>query len=1341
MSRIHRTVAVTSRCGWPRWLRNAAALLIALAAALPALAGQVALTWDADTDLSVTGYYVYYGTASHNYASKIDAGKTTSGVIPSLAVGQTYFFAVTAYNALKVESPYSNEVSATIPSPPPAQTGIASSTNPAALGASVTFTATVSGTAPTGNVTFTDGGTTIAGCAAVVLSGSGNIRTAICATSSLPTGTHSIVARYNGDAGNGASSSSAISQVISAAVSITTLVSSLNPSTSGANVTFTATVTGSAPTGNVNFKDGATSIAGCSAVALSGSGNSRTAVCTTAALAVGTHSITAAYGGNAGNAASTSTALSQVVNKATSATTLVSSLNPSASGASVTLTATVTGSAPTGSINFKDGATSITGCSAVALTGVGNSRTAACTTASLSVATHSITASYGGDAANNASTSAALSQVVNKATSVTTLSSSANPAMVGASVTLTATVTGSAPTGSVNFKDGASSITGCSAVALTGSGNSLTAACTTSSLAAGTHSITAAYAGDANNTATTSSALSQVVNALATTSTVVSSSLNPSTSGANVTFTATVTGSAPTGTVNFKDGAASIAGCSAVALTGAGNSRTATCSTASLSVATHSITASYGGNAANNPSTSTALSQVVQAATTPTTTTLASSLNPSTSGANVTFTATVTGSAPTGTVNFKDGAASIAGCSAVALTGAGNSRTATCSTASLSVATHSITASYGGNAANNPSTSTALSQVVQAATTPTTTTLASSLNPSTSGANVTFTATVTGSAPTGTVNFKDGAASIAGCSAVALTGAGNSRTATCSTASLSVATHSITASYGGDAGNNASTSGALSQVVNSGGAQINVALASNGGVASASSTLIPTMFPVSAVNNGDRAGLGFAAGGVWVDGTAGAFPDWVQINFSGSKTIDHVIVYSMQDNNSSPVDPSATMTFSLYGLTAFTVQSWNGAAWVTLGSVSGNNLVKRTVNFAPTTTDRIRVNVTNALAGYSRIAEVEAWTSAGGGGGAATTTTLASSLNPSTSGATVTFTATVTGTAPTGTVNFMDGAASIAGCSAVALTGAGNSRTATCSTASLSVATHSITASYGGDAANNASTSAALSQVVQAATAPTTTTLASSLNPSTSGANVTFTATVTGSAPTGTVNFKDGAASIAGCSAVALTGAGNSRTATCSTASLSVATHSITASYGGDAGNNASTSGALSQVVNSGGAQINVALASNGGVASASSTLIPTMFPVSAVNNGDRAGLGFAAGGVWIDGTSNTFPDWVQINFSGSKTIDHVIVYSMQDNNSSPVDPPATMTFSLYGLTDFQVQGWNGSAWVTLGTVTGNNLVKRTVNFAPTATDRIRVNITHALAGYSRVAEIEAWGN
>src|SRR5439155_16448788 len=88
------------------------------------------------------------------------------------------------------------------------------------------------------------------------------------------------------------------------------------------------------------------------------------------------------------------------------------------------------------------------------------------------------------------------------------------------------------------------------------------------------------------------------------------------------------------------------------------------------------------------------------------------------------------------------------------------------------------------------------------------------------------------------------------------------------------------------------------------------------------------------------------------------------------------------------------------------------------------------------------------------------------GSGAATTTTLSSSANPSTVGANVTFTATATGTSPTGTVNFLDGGTSISGCSAVALTGTGNSRTAACATTSLAAGTHSVVATYSGDATN-----------------------------------------------------------------------------------------------------------------------------------------------------------------------------------------------------------------------------------------------------------------------------------
>lgn len=77
----------------------------------------------------------------------------------------------------------------------------------------------------------------------------------------------------------------------------------------------------------------------------------------------------------------------------------------------------MTGSAPTGSIGFTADGTFITGCSAVALGGSGNARSAACTITTLAAGVHSIVGSYGGDAANGPSSSAPLSQVINSTTS------------------------------------------------------------------------------------------------------------------------------------------------------------------------------------------------------------------------------------------------------------------------------------------------------------------------------------------------------------------------------------------------------------------------------------------------------------------------------------------------------------------------------------------------------------------------------------------------------------------------------------------------------------------------------------------------------------------------------------------------------------------------------------------------------------------------------------------------------------------------------------------------------------------------------------------------------------
>ena len=76
------------------------------------LAGQANLAWDPpDISTDVTGYMIHYGTASGSYSQSIDVGNTTSYTVSNLTNGKTYYFAVTAYNAVGYQSIYSNEVS------------------------------------------------------------------------------------------------------------------------------------------------------------------------------------------------------------------------------------------------------------------------------------------------------------------------------------------------------------------------------------------------------------------------------------------------------------------------------------------------------------------------------------------------------------------------------------------------------------------------------------------------------------------------------------------------------------------------------------------------------------------------------------------------------------------------------------------------------------------------------------------------------------------------------------------------------------------------------------------------------------------------------------------------------------------------------------------------------------------------------------------------------------------------------------------------------------------------------------------------------------------------------
>ena len=72
---------------------------------------RITLAWDANAEPSVAGYRLHYGTRSGEYTATIEAGASTEVTIEDLTPGQTYYFAVTAYDSEGDESEYSDEVS------------------------------------------------------------------------------------------------------------------------------------------------------------------------------------------------------------------------------------------------------------------------------------------------------------------------------------------------------------------------------------------------------------------------------------------------------------------------------------------------------------------------------------------------------------------------------------------------------------------------------------------------------------------------------------------------------------------------------------------------------------------------------------------------------------------------------------------------------------------------------------------------------------------------------------------------------------------------------------------------------------------------------------------------------------------------------------------------------------------------------------------------------------------------------------------------------------------------------------------------------------------------------
>ena len=406
---------------------------------------------------------------------------------------------------------------------------------------------------------------------------------------------------------------------------------------------------------------------------------------------------------------------------------------------------------------------------------------------------------------------------------------------------------------------------------------------------------------------------------------------------------------------------------------------------------------------------------------------------------------------------------------------------------------------------------------------PSSTVLTSSLNPAVHGTSVTFTATVTTGA-TGTVQFDDNGVDIG--SAVSLSG-GNPNTATYTTFSLAVGTHSITASYSGNSNYySSSVSNTLSQSITAAwscgsalvdlrdsqsystvqiGSQcwmaqnlnVGTEISGSGDQGSSCSSIQKYCYGNTAGNCSTYGGLyqwNQTMCGSTTAGTQGICPSgWHVPTHDEWTTLERSVCASggTSSGTCAATFPYDTTTTGWLGTSA------NEGTSLKSGGASGFNGLLAGSSYD---VDYFTSLGTNANFWTSSLSGSDAWVRYLGSGGATvyrnandailetngfsirclqnssttSTTSLVSSVDPSSLGQSVTFTATVT-TGATGTVQFQDNGVNIG--SAVSLNN-GNPNTATYTTSSLTVGSHPITAVYSGDSSYSSSTSNTLNQTI-----------------------------------------------------------------------------------------------------------------------------------------------------------------------------------------------------------------------------------------------------------------------
>lgn len=677
---------------------------------------------------------------------------------------------------------------------------LSASANPGLTGQTITFEiqAISAGTTPTGSIVVTDvfGQTTTTLGTAPLVNG-----IAYLPVSGLLTGAHAITATYSGDDSNAPATSGNFIETIkdAQAPTLTSLVTSASPIDAGATLTLTATVAtktqgaGSyAIAGTITFLDGSTTMGTATLDPATASLDRATASFTVSTLSVGSHSLTAVYAGTANDTPSTSPAVTQKVKLATTTLALATSSTPLPSGAPLTLTASAnsTGGIPSGSIAFYVGSTQL-GSGSLNAQGIAVLQLPS---ALWLPASYVLTAAYAGDASDSPATSQPVAEVINLASTNVLLSSSLNPAGMGAQVLFTATAAsnGGTPTGNVTFSDGPVVL---GSATLNAAG---IAAWSTSTLPIGSHPITAAYAGDPYDSNATSAPLQEQVQ-VATIAILLNSSKAPSLFADSVTMTAAVTGSgaAPTGSVDFFDGATRMG---TVALDPSGN---AAMTTSAMTIGDHAVTARYSGDSNHAQVTSAPVDQQVLQATALALQTSATQVIaglPVTMHVNLSGTSNQPGAPqPGGSIVLVEGSTTLA-------TLTPDAAGAATYTANLAAGRHTLSATYAGDRNDAPSNAAAVAIQVDLATT--TTTLTATPSPAAFGAPVTLTANVSGNGgtATGAVAFMDGATALS-------TGTLSNGTATLTLTTLAPGIHALTAAYAGDANDQPSQSPAVQEQV------------------------------------------------------------------------------------------------------------------------------------------------------------------------------------------------------------------------------------------------------------------------------------------------------------------------------------------------------------------------------------------------------------------------------------------------------------------------------------------------------------------------------------------------